>query len=112
VRLDEPIAREFFNIREELLRLVASDPVLHTPFDEARPHLLHHVSLLLPHGNAQNIRLRKAEPSERARHHQQLILIDGQPVRLFQDGLKIGMGVGDGLAPVLALDVVVGHAAL
>ncbi len=64
------------------------------------------------HGLAQDVGPGEAEARQVGRDLHDLLLIDDDPARLLEDGLELGELVGDPLGMVLAVDELVGHAAL
>ena len=108
----EAVTGELLDVVEDLPGLLVVDLVLCRARQELGPLLLHDLDLLLAHGAAQQVRLpqRIARQDRGALHD--LLLIQNDAVCLLQHPLQHGVRVlRPGLA-VLALDVLVHHAAV
>ncbi|SMG02914.1 titin [Burkholderia singularis] len=102
MRLVEAVARELLHQVEDLVGLFARQAILRGAFGENLAMLGHLLRLLLAHRTAQQIRAAERIAANDLRHLHHLLLIDHDPVGLFQDGLDARVRIIDFLASVLA----------
>ena len=108
----EAVARELLHQIEDALCDLGIDLLLLGALQEAGLLLGHDLRLLLAHRAAKKIGAAQRVPRQRRRDLHDLLLIDDDAVGVLQDGLEQRVVVLHLLAPVLALDEVVDHAAL
>jgi len=107
VRFVEAVLGERHDLVPQLTRLVlgvalgrrAGDEVFALPIDD--------LLLLLAHRLAQGVGLGERETGDLDGNSHHLLLVDDDAVGLAEDFLELGKNVGDGLAAVLALRVVI-----
>ena len=112
VRLVEAVTGELLHQVEELRRHRLGKAALAGAAEELGAVLGHDLGFLLAHRPAEQVRFAQRI----ARHYvgdlHDLLLVDDDPVGLFQQRLDLGQEVAHGLAAVLAVDEVRNHAAL
>ncbi|VWC24279.1 hypothetical protein BTE28158_06003 [Burkholderia territorii] len=102
VRLVEAVARELLHQVEDLVGLLAREAVLRRTLGEDLAVLDHLLGLLLAHRATQQVRAAERVAADDLRHLHHLLLIDHDPVGLFQDGFDARIRIVDLLAAVLA----------
>ena len=109
VRGVEAVVGERDDEVEDLFRLPRLMAPGHGPLDEFLPVRDQLCPDLLAHGLAERVGLPHRIPGQRHGDLHDLLLVDDDPVRRPEDVLQIGVGVGHGLAAVLALGVLDMH---
>ena len=113
----EAVAGKFFHQVEDLDRQVAVDTLGARALLEYRALLGHLLGLFLAHGAAQHVGAAQGIARQFLGDLHHLLLVQDDAVGGLQDRpqplvLPLGIGVGDRLPPVLAIDEVVHHARL
>ena len=111
VRFIEAVAREIFHQVENFVGFVVRNIVFARPFQKTRPLLRHLFDLLFAHRPTEQIGLAERESGEQVRNLHDLFLINNNAVRFLQNAFQLRQSVLNRLAPVLAVDEIVHHAA-
>ena len=111
VRLVETVPRELGHDVEDLDGRLLVYPPADAPRGELCALLLHDVRLLLSHGATEQVSLAEGVTGEQGRALHHLLLVEDDPVGLSQHVLEQRVQVLDARPSVLALDILVDHAA-
>ena len=106
MRLIESIAGKFLDELKDFRRSLGVDVVFGAAIHEALLVLRHDLGQLLAHRLAETVTLGHRESGQGVRHPHDLFLINGDAVGFLEERLGERVHVLDGLAPVLARDVV------